>query len=316
MKLLTQALSVAVLALLFAVPAAPLPANDPAADAKARAALALAAAAEPLPATAISTPVPAYLDYAQIVALLKTWNREAPALTEVGVYGTSARGVELHYLRIGRAGPAVLLTACIHGNEPHSTANLLACAGTMLSEYGTNPEITALVDSRTLYVVPVISPDSYPHSRQVDGVDPNRDFPGPHKPNYVSTPAVAAVQALFLKVRPAAVMSGHTFGQIYLTPFGDKYEKCPNEADFQRIVGKMGQLSRYRVDRACNMYSTPIRGSELDWYYRHGAFAVVMEVGTHQRKPSVAEIEAEFKRTYAAVLHFVREAPLVKVASP
>jgi hypothetical protein len=79
------------------------------------------------------------------------------------------------------------------------------------------------------------------------------------------------VQDFFMKVRPNAVISTHTFGQrIYLTPYGDKYQKCPNESDYQRIVGKMGQMSSYKVDRACNMYARLIAGSEVDWYYRNG----------------------------------------------
>jgi hypothetical protein len=33
----------------------------------------------------------------------------------------------------------------------------------MLSEYD-RAEITSLIDSRIIYIIPVISPDSYPHS--------------------------------------------------------------------------------------------------------------------------------------------------------
>lgn len=261
----------------------------------------------------ISTPVPTYLDYPQIVAQISKWNQEAPEITEIGTYGKTRQGTDLCYLKIGKKGPKVMITGCIHGNEPHATANVMACTGTMLSEYGKNPEVTSLIDSRIIYIIPVISPDSYPHSRHVDGVDPNRDFPGPHSPNHKSTPSIAAVQDFFMKVRPNAVISTHTFGRIYLTPYGDKYQKCPNESDYQRIVGKMGQMSSYKVDRACNMYARPILGSEVDWYYRNGAFAIVMEVGTHQRKPSLPEIQSEFQRTYKSVLLFIQEAPVVEI---
>jgi len=167
-------------------------------------------------------------------------------------------------------------------------------------------------------------------------VDPNRNFPGPANPNRKSVAPVAAVQDLFNKVRPKAVISGHTWGQVYLIPHGDKMTNCPNHADYERIIGKMAQMSQYRWIRACDMYkgdgslnnppirsigynvgmythSRPIYGSDVDWYYRAGSFAIVMEFGTHQRIPSEADTRAEFTRTLDAVLHFIKEAPLVVV---
>jgi hypothetical protein len=76
---------------------------------------------------------------------------------------------------------------------------------------------------------------------------------------------------------------------------------------------EMGSLSRYRVQRACEMYNRPIYGTEVDWYYRGGAFAIVMEFGTHQRVPSQSDIDSEFQRTFKAVLYFIKEAPLVEI---
>lgn len=279
----------------------------------------------------VSIKIPSYLDYGGVTQQCQKWAQEAPDLAEYGTYGKTRRGTDICYLRVcnkldTKSKPKVMITGCIHGNEPWATGCVMAFCGTLLGEYGKNPEITELVNSRDIYIVPVISPDSYPHSRHVDGVDPNRDFPGPSRPNHQSTPSIAAIQTFFLKVRPNAIISGHTHGRIFLTPYGDQYQRCPNDADFQRIVGQMGQLAQYRVDRACNMYGTPMHGSEVDWYYRHGAFSnspngkihrgafsVVCEFGTHQRIPTKNEIEEEFNRTYRGFLYFCKEAPLVEI---
>jgi hypothetical protein len=291
----------------------------------------------------INNPTPAYLDYDGIVEKIKEWNQSAPDLTEVGTYGESTRGKKLWYIRVTnklslekammvknpdfpRLGQeiqsylvnqnnprkVVLITASIHGNEPWSTGCVMAYIGNMLKSYGQDDEITNLIDTRDIYFVPVISPDSYPHSRHVDGVDPNRNFPGPRS-NNTSVPPVKAIQDLFTKIKPNAVISGHTFGRIYLYPFGDDMDRCPNDSDYQKIIGEMSRLSRYRMDRACNMYNRPIYGSEVDWYYRHGAMAIVMEFGTHQQRPSLSDITSEFDRTYKAVLHFIKEAPEVQI---
>jgi len=259
------------------------------------------------------------MQYPAIQAQLQTWNKEAPDLTEVGTYGQSKQGKQLTYIRVTNRldptpKPVVLIHGCIHGNEPHATTTVMATIGTMLSQYGKDQEVTALLNTRDIYFVPVMCVDSYPNSRHIDGVDPNRDYPCPRYPNKTSTPCVKAMQDFFLKIKPKAAMSCHTFGRVFLCPWGDQMQTCPNWPDYQRIIGKVSSMCQYRIDRACNMYSQPIHGGELDWYYRNGAFSVVMEIGTHQRPPSMPEIQSEFQRTYKGILCFMQEAPLVNVS--
>lgn len=265
----------------------------------------------------ISVKIPAYLDYPNIVQQCKKWNEEAPDLTEIGTYGKTKRGQDLYYIRIynklnDKSKPKVLITGCIHGNEPWATGTVMGYIGSLLDAYGKDKEITDLIESRDIYFIPVVSPDSYPHSRHVDGVDPNRDFPGPTRPNHQSTTSIAALQNFFLKIKPNAAISGHTFGRVYLIPYGDTNSRTANEADYQRIIGKMGEMSRYGIKHCCDIYGRPISGSEIDWYYRNGAFSIVIEYGTHQEKPSQEEINSEFQRTFKSVLLFIKEGAVVR----
>jgi len=266
----------------------------------------------------ITIVVPSYLDYDPLVSQLKKWNEEAADLTEVGVYGKSSRGQDLYYIRIfnkfdTQDRPRVLITGGIHGNEPWSTGCVMAYIGTLLAEYGKDEKITKLINERDLYFIPVVSPDSYPHSRIVDGVDPNRNFPTERDPNRRSVPPIAALREFFLRIKPDAAASGHTHGRMYLHPPGDKGTSTPHHAEFQRIVGKMGELSKYQVIKASQIYNQNIFGTEVDWYYRNGAFAIIIEFGTHQNKPSIAQIQSEFERTWGAILVFMLEAPLVQI---
>lgn len=266
----------------------------------------------------VSDPVPAYKDYNGTWAQLQEWNEKCPELVDVGTYGKSSRGADLHWIkieneRLDSQRPVVLITAALHGNEPLSSSTTMGYIGTILDKYGDDERITKLVDERIIYFVPVVSPDSYPHSRHVDGVDPNRNFPGPRSPNRQSVPPVAALQKLFKQIRPNAVISGHTWGRVYLYPYGDQTQRCPNDDDYQRIMSEMGRRSNYRVQRACQMYNRPIYGTEVDWYYRNGAMAIVMEFGTHQRVPSQSDINTEFQRTFDAVLWYIEEAAEVEV---
>lgn len=265
----------------------------------------------------ISNPLPDYLNYDQIISQIKEWNEEASEITKVGKYGKSSGGKDLYYFRIchpeNQNKPKVLLTASIHGNEPLSTSVMMAYAGSILDKYGEDPEITELVKTRDIYLIPVVCPDSYPHRRYVGGVDPNRNFPTEDNPNKRSIDSIQNLRDFFLRIKPNAVISGHTFGRLYLIPWGDKRALCPNNSDYEKIIGKMGLMSHYDMMRACNMYRQPIHGTEVDWYYRNGAFSIIMEMGNHQRIPEYSETKGEFDRTFKAVLYFIDKGPLVEV---
>jgi hypothetical protein len=266
----------------------------------------------------ITTTIPSYLDYNQMVSQLKKWEEEAPELVKVGIYGKSTKGTDLYYLRLcnernEEKAPSVLVTGSTHGNETLSTATQMAYIGTMLDRYGDDDKITKVVNSRDLYFVPIISPDSYPHSRYVDGVDPNRDYPTKRYPSKISVAPIKAIQDLFNDLNPRAVISGHTFGRVFLYPWGDSRQVTSNDTEYKRILREMSRLSRYGIKQACYVYGRPIYGTEMDWYYRNGAVGMVIEYGIHQRKPTNSEIKTEFDKTFEAVLYFMDEAPKVEI---
>lgn len=284
----------------------------------------------------ISNPTPNYLSYSGIIQQLQEWKKEAPDLVEVGTYGKTTRQQDIYYIKITNPNTtnkkSALITSCIHGNEPHATGTVMAYIGNILKGYGRDEVITKLVDEREIYFVPVVSPDSYPNSRYVDGVDPNRDYD-----NRKSAP-VRAIQSFFNEKKFNAVWSGHTWGRVFLIPWGEKMQNCPDHDSFSSIMKECGDLANYRVIRACDLYNasgglnkdyapirygepgydpkkanSPIYGAEMDWYYKNGAFGVVCEYGTHQRIPTPEEIKSEFDRTFKAVLKFIEKAPVVEL---
>jgi hypothetical protein len=294
----------------------------------------------------ITTAIPGHLPYEQVISQMEIWEKESQGLATMFTYGSSTRGTTLTGIRMGNPkGKKVLITACIHGNEPLATAVVTGYIGTLLSKYNQYPQVTKILNEREVWFVPVVSPDSFPSSRFVDGVDPNRDFPGPRNESKVSVAPVKALQKLCSDQKFSAVISGHTWGRVFLTPYGDRMELCPNNSDYERILSRMTELTKtkptsyttatvsaealapgfsdhfdpvniasyYKVLRASQMYRSPIYGSEVDWYYRNGAFAIVMEFGTHQHIPSMKDTLYEFDLTWKAFLHFLEEAPEVKI---
>lgn len=268
--------------------------------------------------TSVNNPIPGWQAYPALVKQLEEWKTQSPGLVETGTYGKSSRGVALSYIRITNLydqspKKKVLITSCIHGNEPLSASTTMGFIGTMLANYRTDPEVTSLINSRDIYFVPVVSPDSYPNSREVDGVDPNRNFPQPSNPNKKSVPPIEALKSFFLQHKFNAVISGHTFGRVYLIPYGDTTQNCPNYSDYIALTKKMSSTSNYKTIRCCDNYGHPIFGTEVDWYYRNGAIAIVVEYGTHQRVPSIQDVRTEFNLTYKSTLEFIKSAPEIVV---
>ncbi len=291
--------------------------------------------------TNITQSKPSYLSYEDLIKQAELWRSESNGLVYVENYGLSSKGKNLTFVRVFNQNtdaykPVVLVTACIHGNEPLSTATIMWYIGSLLKEYNQNPLVKDIVDNRDIYFIPVVSPDSYPNSRHVDGVDPNRNFSALNDSVSKSVRPVSALQRLFQEIKPKAVLSGHTYGRVFLFPHGDTMEKCKDHDAFLHITNEMSKRSGYKNIRACELYGStgkntdvpvriygdtvspykvnvPIYGTEVDWYYRNGSFAIVMEFGTHQRKPTDKEIEYEYQRTWDAFLYFLKESPLVEI---
>ncbi|MGY8824546.1 MAG: M14 family zinc carboxypeptidase [Candidatus Latescibacterota bacterium] len=59
--------------------------------------------------------------------------------------------------------PCLYVDGNIHGSEVTASTAALYFARTLLSGYGTDDEITDIVDENTFYIIPVVSPDGVEH---------------------------------------------------------------------------------------------------------------------------------------------------------
>lgn len=258
-----------------------------------------------------------FKSYKEIIQTVCDWGGKNPSLVDVGYYGKTELNNDQFYFKISNeknpSKKIVLLTACIHGNEPWSTSTIMAFSGKIISQYGKNEKVTKLINERTIYIIPVVSPDTYPVQRNINGVDPNRNFPTYLDPEKDSITSIKNLRDFFLEIKPNAVLSGHTYGRIFLIPWGDNNGKNPNHKEYERIAYRMCELSNYEFKRVAELYGHPILGTETDWYHRAGSFAMVMEIGNHHGKATKKETMKEIERTFESITYFIEEAPLVKI---
>lgn len=107
-----------------------------------------------------------YHSYREIVSYLgaiTTRYSELASLLEIGKssQGRSIYAVEINNPRTGPAGekPGFYIDGNIHGGEVLGGEAALYMIDLFLSTYGTNPEMRRFVDTRALYIVPIVNPD-------------------------------------------------------------------------------------------------------------------------------------------------------------
>jgi len=68
---------------------------------------------------------------------------------------------------ISEGEPEIFYNALIHAREPAGMMSVIYFMYYLLENYGSDSEITYLVDNRELYFVPVINPDGYEYNKQI-----------------------------------------------------------------------------------------------------------------------------------------------------
>ncbi len=108
-----------------------------------------------------------YHDYSEATELLRAMAKAHPTRARLESLGRSYGDRQMWLLTIthrkkgtDRQKPAFWIDGGIHANEIQGTEVTLYTAWYLLEMYGRNPLITRLVDRRTFYLVPMMSPDS------------------------------------------------------------------------------------------------------------------------------------------------------------
>lgn len=126
-----------------------------------------------------------YTTYAALTTRLQNQAAIYPNLCRLESLGSSVQGRSLWAMLIStnpqeeEDEPEVKYVASMHGDEPVGTELCLNVIDYLLSGYGTDPRIAALVDSTAIWIVPLMNPDGYEAGMRYNsaGIDLNRAFP-------------------------------------------------------------------------------------------------------------------------------------------
>lgn len=264
-----------------------------------------------------------FYTYQEYLAVLDSMHNQFPSLISARAPVSDTLTHEnrpLYFVKISnnphvsQSKPKVLYTALHHAREPGSLSETLFFMWYVLENYGTDPEITYLVDELELFFVPMINPDGYVQNVTSDpngggmfrknknpnigtnnpGVDLNRNYSyqwnttgvSPNQNSEVfpgisafSEPETQNIKKIAESWGIEFVLNAHTHGGMMLYPYGATVNDYAADNSYFAAIGEhMVAFNQYVSQKSSGLY--PASGDSDDYlYHDHGIFALTPEVG-------------------------------------
>jgi murein tripeptide amidase MpaA len=208
-------------------------------------------------------------------------------------------------ISLGAGRKAVWIDGGIHAREWISPATVIYIAEKFLSQYGQDADITKILDTYDVYVLPVFNVDGYAYTWKSDrlwrktrkpnkgsvcvGTDPNRNWDAhfcetgasrnPCSDTFCGSEPFSEVETklisdyiLSIKDRLASYMNVHSYSQLWMSPWGWTNQNPPDFA-------KQNGASKAAIEALASLYGTKYEygtiantiylasGSSVDWCY-------------------------------------------------
>jgi carboxypeptidase T len=264
----------------------------------------------------------AFHDYSEMTKALRDLEKANPELAKVHVIGKSLEGRDLLAIQInsepaslakGQSNkPGVIYMGNHHAREHLSIEVPLMFAQHLLTNKN-NAQIRTLLESRDIWIVPMVNPDGAEYDVSSSrykmwrknrrdngdgtfGVDLNRNYSyrwgtgGSSKntnsetymgPKPFSEPETQTMKAFVESHLNAKVLlTFHTFSELILYPWGSSLDPIVNTKDlgvFTQMAKTMSTWNGYTPEQSSDLYT--VSGDTTDWAYgEHGIFAFTFEL--------------------------------------
>lgn len=261
-------------------------------------------------------------NYAETLAMLKNLVSKNADIAKLESIGKSTEGRDLWAIHInttqeslmeGSSGkPGIIYLGAHHARE-HLSVEMPLMFAEHLLQNRSNPRVAGLLDSRDIWIVPMVNPDGaewdiatskyrmWRKNRRDNkdgtfGVDLNRNYSfkwgtgGSDKdtssdvymgPSPFSEPETQAVRDFITAhVNLKVLLSFHTYSELILYPWGHTYDGVGNARDlqvFQKMAQTMAGWNKYKPQQASALYIAS--GDTTDWAYgERGIFGFTFEL--------------------------------------
>ena len=200
--------------------------------------------------------------------------------------------------------PEVFYNSLTHAREPNGMSNLIFYMWYLMENYGTNEEVTFLVDNTEMYFLPIVNPDGYKYNeftnpngggfwrknRRADefgtvyGVDLNRNYgyfwgfdnngssTDPNSEVFrgdsaFSEPETEAVRQLCNAHNFQIALNYHTFGNLLIHPWGYDNSLTEENHIFKSMGRSMTIHNDYLTGTGIETVGYTVNGDSDDWMY-------------------------------------------------
>ncbi|XP_041656368.1 carboxypeptidase D isoform X2 [Cheilinus undulatus] len=287
-------------------------------------------------------------NYADMELFLRKYKSEFPLITHLYTVGRSVEGHELYVMVISdnptvheHGEPEFKYIANMHGNEVVGRELMLNLIEYLCRNYGTNQEVTTLVDNTRIHIMPSMNPDGYEVANEGDvkgyigrnnsnNFDLNRNFPD----QFVTITAPRQPETIavmnWLKSTPFVLSANLHGGSLVVNyPYDDdkkgqnQYSQSPDDKVFQQVSRAYSQENPLMhkghpcedlypeeyfedgITNGANWYSVP--GGMQDWNYLNtNCFEVTIELGC-VKYPMAKDLPKYWEQNRRSLLQFIHQ---------
>merc|ERR1719446_1974913 len=160
-----------------------------------------------------------------------------PELARASVLGKTTESRNINMLTLGKSAnnPMVVIDCGMHAREWISPAVCQCYVDHLISGYGKDRELTALMDSLTFAIIPVLNVDGYEYSWTNDRMW--RKTRSNYGPSVASEPLSQALQG-FIEANVGKInmyVTFHSYGQVYIYPYSYAVADVDNKDEHENL---------------------------------------------------------------------------------
>ncbi len=265
-----------------------------------------------------------YPSYEQVTAKLQEFARKFPAIVQLTSVGKTGQNRDLWMLKISdnvaadETEPEFKYISSMHGDEITGRELTLRLVDEMLTKYGSDREITELINNTELFIMPSMNPDGSQLRQRANarGQDLNRNFPEAVR-NDANTaggrqPETQAIMAWQAQRNVALSANFHGGAVVANYPWDAKSERHPFDALLQAISLEYADLNpEMRSSREFSRGITNgadwyiLQGGMQDWsYIWHNDLQITIEL-SDAKWPNYAQIPAFYRSNRDSMLRYM-----------
>jgi len=264
-----------------------------------------------------------YLTYAEFVDTMHVLANNHPDICKLETLGFSHSNRLILAMKLSdsvwvdETEPAVYFDGATHGDEKIGWAICFELIKYIVQNYYDNQQIYTLVNSREIWIVPMINPDGYYNSSRYNGrsVDVNRNYgwmwgnESSCGSDAFSENEATAYYNLFVKQPFVVYTTYHAGDSVISNPWSyTSYDTVPEKFLIWHLAQRYSQNGNYYPYGQGSIIMYLINGSSKDYCYGFGGEVSWSIEVCNYKTPSASWIDPCFNSNRNAMLYLIRKA--------